>query len=150
MSLELPELIKYLNMFLNMDLKYSIILNSRIAPFASVPLRIFYVECNTVSYQMSQWSSAITFLNRDSILLLMPIIFIDCHSPLFGSLSFLLNAYPIWLFVLTPRHLSPTFVSSFYEARFKVAHGVSAIEKNILHTPKQPFVHLQIVFPSPL
>lgn len=42
MSLELPELIKYLNMFLNMDLKYSIILNSRIAPFASVPLRIFY------------------------------------------------------------------------------------------------------------
>lgn len=150
MNLELPELINYLNMFLNIDLKYSIILNSQIAPFASIPFTIFYVECNTVSYHMSQWSMAITFLNLDSILLLMPIIFIDCHSPLFGSLSFLLNACPIWQFVLTPSHVSPTFVSSFYGFRFKVAHGVSAIEKNILHTPKQPFVHLQIVFPSPL
>lgn len=82
MSLELPEIINNLNMFLDIDLKYSVILNSQIAPFASIPLTIFYVAYNTVSYHMSQWSTAITFLNRDSSLLLMPIIFIDCHSPL--------------------------------------------------------------------
>lgn len=86
---------------------------------------------------MSWWMMAVTFLILDSILLLVPITFIGCHNPLFGSLSFLLNVHPIWPVVLTPSLLFSTFVSFFYGVRFKV---LVPIEKNVLLTPK--LVHL--------